>query len=248
MRKQSRDSILEPVAAYDRIASEFGLLTAERMPYLDAVDRLVVSDAPRDCRSLLDVGAGDGRRGLKIARACGVEQPVLLEPSAAMCEMCPSDATILQMRAELLSSLEGEFDLITCLWNVLGHIFPAASRVDVLRQLARLVSPQGRVFMDVSHRYNARHYGSLATAGRFLLDRVWPAESHGDVVVTWHQQGRRCSTRGHVFTAREVRSLCRKAGLVIESRLVVDYSTGELRRWSVGGNLFYVLRRSTSAP
>jgi hypothetical protein len=243
MRTPSRDSILEPVTAYDRIAPEFGLLAAERMPYLDAVDRLVVAGAPQDCRSLLDVGAADGRRGLKIARACGVEQPVLVEPSAAMCELCPSDATALHMRAESLSFLDGEFDLIICLWNVLGHIFPAASRVEVLQQFCRLLSPMGRVFMDVSHRYNARHYGSLATAGRFLLDRIWPAEDRGDVVVTWDQRGRPCSTRGHVFTDREVRSLCGVAGLVIERRLVVDYSTGELRRWSVGGNLLYVLRR-----
>lgn len=232
--------ILEPATAYDRIAPRFAMLAAERMTYLDAVDRLVVSGAPRDCRSMLDVGAGDGRRGLKIARACGVRHPVLVEPSAAMCEMCPADAKILNIRAESLSSLNGEFDLITCLWNVLGHIFPASARAEVLRQFSRLLSPAGRVFMDVNHRYNARHYGRIVTAGRFLLDRLLPDESRGDVVVTWDQ---RWSTQGHVFTGREVRALAGAAGLVIERRLVVDYSTGELRRWSAGGNLVYVLRR-----
>ena len=89
------------------------------------------------------------------------------------------------MRAEELHLVEAEFDVITCLWNVLGHIFPAASRAEVLRQFARLVSPQGRIFVDVHHRYNARHYGAIPTALRFLHDRLRWSETNGDVVVAW---------------------------------------------------------------
>jgi 2-polyprenyl-3-methyl-5-hydroxy-6-metoxy-1,4-benzoquinol methylase len=154
------------------------------------------------------------------------------------------------MRAEELHVVEPEFDVVTCLWNVLGHIFPGAARREVLHQFARLVSPEGRVFIDVQHRYNARHYGAIPTALRFLKDHLRWNETNGDVVVDWDVEQRRCTTRGHVFTHREFRSLVQLAGLSIENRLVVDYATGTCRRWSIEGNLLYVLRRtaSRSAP
>jgi hypothetical protein len=140
--------------------------------------------------------------------------------------------------------MEGEFSVITCLWNVLGHVFPAAGRVDALRQFARLVSPQGRIFVDVHHRYNARHYGSIPTVLHFLRDGLAWNESNGDVVVAWDVDGQQCTTRGHVFTHREFCSLAQAAGLNIESRFVVDYETGEYRRWSIQGHLLYVLGRT----
>jgi SAM-dependent methyltransferase len=233
--------ILDPVQAYDRIGPVFARIAEKRRSYLDSIDRLVISGIPSGSRSLLDVGAGDGGRARRIAQARDIAELVLVEPSVAM---QGGDATVRTMRAEELHSVEGEFDVITCLWNVLGHIFPAASRLEVLRQFARLVSPQGRVFIDVQHRYNVRHYGAIPTALRFLHDRLSWKDANGDVVVAWDVEDVRCATRGHVFTHREFRSLAQAAGLNIETRFVVDYATGEPRRWSIEGHLLYVLGRT----
>jgi 2-polyprenyl-3-methyl-5-hydroxy-6-metoxy-1,4-benzoquinol methylase len=232
----------DPVAAYDRIAPAFARLAEQRRPYLDRIDQLVLAEMPPGTRSLLDVGAGNGARARRIAETRGVAELVVLEPSLAMQGNGSANAKFWTMRAEELNSVQAEFDVITCLWNVLGHIFPASSRVEVLRQFGRLVSPTGRVFVDVNHRYNARQYGALPTAMRFLRDRVFPGERNGDVVVSWDVEGTRCRTAGHVFTRREFNSLCLSAGLQITKTFVVDYATGELRRWSSEGNLLYVLR------
>jgi 2-polyprenyl-3-methyl-5-hydroxy-6-metoxy-1,4-benzoquinol methylase len=238
--------MLEPVAAYDRIGPVFARIAEKRRPYLDAIDRLVISGIPPGSRSLLDVGAGVGRRARRIAQAREIEELVLLEPSVAMQGGNGLHAELRTMRAEELHLAEGEFDVITCLWNVLGHIFPSASRVEVLRQFARLVSPQGRIFLDVQHRYNARHYGAIPTALRFLHDHLRWNDTNGDVVVAWDVEQVHCTTRGHVFTDREFRSLAHQAGLTIENRFVVDYATGECRRWSFEGHLLYVLGRTAS--
>lgn len=192
---------------------------------------------------MLDVGAGDGARSRRIARAGSIAELVLLEPSRAMQRDHPADARVLTMRAEDLHSVEGGFDVITCLWNVLGHIFPRAGRAEVFRQFARLLSPQGRAFIDVSHRYNVRHYGMLPTARRFLRDRISRDEKNGDVLVAWHVEGIRSATVGHVFTHGEIQSLCQSAGLKVEKKFVVDYATGERRRWAFEGHLLYVLGR-----
>jgi SAM-dependent methyltransferase len=235
--------LLDPVAAYDRIAPVYACLAKQRGAYLDAIDRIVVSEIPPGSRSLLDVGAGDGARAGRIAEAAGLRDLILLEPSAVMRSHCPAQANIWDMRAEDLHCRQGSFDAITCLWNVLGHILPTAARVAVLRQFARLVPLEGRIFIDLNHRYNARHYGAVTTAARFLRDRVLPGDGNGDVRVTWNIEGHRVSTTGHVFTDREFTALCGAAGLGIEQRFVVDYASGALRRRSFEGNLLYVLRR-----
>jgi 2-polyprenyl-3-methyl-5-hydroxy-6-metoxy-1,4-benzoquinol methylase len=242
VENERTEGLLDPVAAYDRIAPVYARLADQRKAYLDAVDRVVVAEIPPGSRSLLDVGAGDGARARRIARAAGLQEVTLLEPSAAMRSQCPREAILWAVRAEELHRQQGSFDVITCLWNVLGHIFPSAARVEVLRQSARLSSPGGRIFIDMNHRYNARHYGAALTAMRFLRDRLSPRESNGDVTVTWNIEGHRCATTGHVFTHREFNALARAAGLDIEKRFAIDYASGRLRRRSCEGNLLYVLR------
>jgi 2-polyprenyl-3-methyl-5-hydroxy-6-metoxy-1,4-benzoquinol methylase len=216
------------------MAGSFARLSEERRAYLEAIERLIVAAIPPGSRRMLDIGAGDGRRALRIARAAGLEDVVLLEPGAEMRKNWPAGVTRWPIRAEELHSQSGQFDAITCLWNVLGHIFPAGARSEVLRQSARLLAPGGRIFVDVSHRYNARHYGLLPTAWRFVRG------GSGDVVVTWRPEG--VSTAGHVFTGREFAALCRAAGVAIERRFAVDYATGAVCRGSFQGHLLYLLR------
>ncbi len=236
---------LEPIAAYDRIAPVYPTLAAEHRAYLDAIDAIVVSGIPTGSRSLLDAGAGDGARARGIAHAAGLSDVTLLEPSAEMRRHWPTGAQGWTMRAEQLNSVAGEFDVITCLWNVLGHIFPAASRVEALRQFARMVAPGGKIFVDVNHRYNAARYGALPTMARVISDQVFPSDENGDVAVTWDISGIHCATVGHVFTHREFHRMAEAAGLTIAKRFVVDYKSGHRRQRSYQGNLLYVLRVAT---
>jgi SAM-dependent methyltransferase len=237
--------LLDPVSAYDRIAPQFASIADPRRAYLEQIDRLIVSEIPRWSRSLLDVGAGEGERGLRIAREAGLREVTLVEPSAAMRSKWPAGIQVLAIRAEELSSVAGNFDVILCLWNVIGHVFPAAERAEVLRQFARLASAGGRIFIDFNHRYNIRQYGLWPTLGRRLYDWIRP-ERNGDVTVAWTIGGVDCATRGHVFCNREVTRMIRAAGLQIERKYVVDYATGELCRRGFQGNPLYVLRPADS--
>jgi SAM-dependent methyltransferase len=246
---------LDPVAAYDRVARFYPKIAERRKRYLESVDALTVARIPAGSRTMLDVGAGDGKRALAIADKCGLDQVVLLEPSAEMIKQgVGGKARVWAFRAEDLgrddlgcAEPNRQFDVITCLWNVLGHIRPADQRVHILCQLERLLSPHGLLFLDVNHRYNARSYGLLRTAGRFLYDQLLPAASNGDVTVSWNLENLCCRTFGHVFTDRETRGLAREAGFAIGERVAVDYDNGEVKHWSWEGNLFYVLRRRSSA-
>ena len=152
------------------------------------------------------------------------------------------------MRAEDLHRQQAQFDVITCLWNVLGHILPFENRAEVLRQLARLLSPEGLLFIDVSHRYNARHYGALPTLFRLIRDAAFSSETTGDVTAHWDVNGVKYATNGHVFTDKEFRRLSQKAGLIIRKRFAVDYATGEVRRSKFSGHLLYVLQPASPRP
>ncbi|HLH01845.1 MAG TPA: class I SAM-dependent methyltransferase [Bryobacteraceae bacterium] len=235
---------LDPVAAYDLLAPSFSAVSKTRERYLRAIEDLIVSAAPKTAASMLDIGSGDGRRALQIARQLGIRRVTLLEPSATMRAHWPDDVEGWYVRVEELGSKAGNFDLITCLWNVLGHVFPTEARLHALEQMRRLLTANGRLFMDVSHRYNMLHYGRVRTLLRMLRDRFGQDWLSGDVSVRWEVAGGNVHAKGHVFTAAELEALARAAGLQIEHRFVVDYATGELRRSKYQGHLLYQCRRS----
>ncbi len=241
----SSDEVLDPVAAYDRIAPVFEEISLRREAYLRKIEELVVARVPANSQSLLDVGAGDGRRAIRIAREAGIHKTVLLEPSEKMLRGADARCEIWPIRAEALNGTVGEgrsFDVIICLWNVLGHI-RLQDRLSVLRELARLLSQDGVLFVDVNYRYNMGAYGLWRTVGRMVYDRFAPAQSNGDVLVSWELDGMGCTTYGHVFMQREMENLIAGAGLKITGKIFVDYGSGEVRRRGLQGNLFYVLRR-----
>jgi 2-polyprenyl-3-methyl-5-hydroxy-6-metoxy-1,4-benzoquinol methylase len=234
---------LDPVAAYDLIAWQFAAISNRRKPYLDAIDDLIVNRIPAGSKYLLDVGAGDGSRARKISSLAKIESTVLLEPSSVMSRKASGGQELWAVRAEdlVISEETPRFDVVTCLWNVLGHIRPAAARLTVLCKLRDLLIPGGRIFVDVTHRYNVRSYGAWITCCRFLKDVVMPREENGDVTARWSLPEVECSTYGHVFTNREILRLAREAGLKVEACLPVDYETGVPTRFLLQGNLLYEL-------
>jgi SAM-dependent methyltransferase len=233
-------------SAYDALAPHYREYSKARRAYLLAVDEIVVSRIAGRARSLLDVGAGDGARTDKIARACRVGRLVLAEPSPVMAGYCRGvrGAEVWQTGAEELPMPGEKFDAVTCLWNVLGHVGTHAKRLAALRRMRALLAEGGLIFLDVNNRYNARTYGRVKTAARALFDLVRPSETNGDVSFDWEVRGRRIRARGHVFTPVEVKSLISGAGLRVREMYVIDYGTGERRCFVFQGQLLFVLEHA----
>ena len=237
----------DPVAAYGRLASRYPAFADRRRRYLRAVEDLIVSRLPVSANSLLDIGAGDGARALRIAASAGIRRIVLVEPSSGMSRLVPSAAELWRLRAEDLNpaAVSERFDAITCLWNSLGHVPGDQNRRSALSSMAQILSPTGMLFLDVNHRYNAHGYGFSATCARWIQDLVRCDPRNGDVTASWRVGESRVSTYGHVFTHREVMRLAQFAGLQLEGRIVVDYENGSVRRLPWLGNLLYIFRRSS---
>lgn len=239
----SRNEMQQGGTSYQDLAPFFRSYSESRADYLEAVDKIVVESFPRGAASLLDVGAGDGVRALKIADSGNIERVVLVEPDLSMIGAGPALAgvEILNTAAEDLPAGKPEFEAITCLWNVLGHIETGEKRVIALKKMKSRLSEKGLIFVDVNNRYNASAYGWVKTFGRMFYDLVKPAETNGDVSYSWRVGGKTIQSRGHVFTPREMERLIGAAGLRVKNRFVIDYENGRRRRSVFRGQLLYLL-------
>lgn len=236
-------SLLTPVAAYDAFAPFYSGYASTRTPYLRKVEDVVIAYAP-GAGSLLDVGAGDGNRALRIAQAAKLARVVLLEPSAGMRAQCPPGIEVWPYSAAEIPDSRFQFDVITCLWNVLGHLEGPQQRTSALNQFRKMLSPQGMVFLDVNHRYNAESYGWNMTFLRMAGDFLLRSEKKGDVAVTWKAGEQIIHTTGHVFTHREIKRLVCSAGLKILRRWIISYETGRESKLPLRGHLLYQLARA----
>jgi SAM-dependent methyltransferase len=240
-RTQPRD-VLPPVAAYHLFAPWYQSYAATKQPYLRRIEHIIIDRLQQaQSRSLLDVGAGDGRRALRIARSANVRRSVLLEPSAGMRAQCREDVEIWPCTVQEIPARAPQFDAITCLWNVLGHLQNGPQRLLALSILRRHLSLGGSIFLDVNHRYNASAYGWCKTFSRILYDFISPSESHGDVIVSWTPAGLAIRTSGHVFTDAEMKQLVLRAGLKVVQRWVVHYESGAQPNLALRGHLLYQL-------
>lgn len=228
--------------AYDRLAPHYRAYARARAAYLEAVDRYVIENAPQGAR-LLDVGAGDGVRAAAIARAIAASHVVLCEPSERMASLCrlQSVARVWTHAAENLPQGEERFDVVTCLWNVLGHLPDRDARRKALAGMQRLLAPGGRIFCDVNNRHNARAYGPLRVIGRRMLDAIAPDDRRGDAEFEWHIGGERIPARGHLFTPGEMDAIVHEARLRVEQRIAIDYMTGSPSPRPWDGQLVYRL-------
>jgi 2-polyprenyl-3-methyl-5-hydroxy-6-metoxy-1,4-benzoquinol methylase len=233
-------NLLKPIEAYDALAPYYGSYVERRRSYLRIINDIVISRVGH-AASLLDVGAGDGSRAIEIGRSIEVGRIVLVEPSAGMRAYCPEGLEVLPCDVLEIPEDTPSFEVITCLWNVLGHIQEAQQRLQAFARLRTLLLPGGMIFLDVSHRYNAASYGWMKTVARLAGDIFFPSEKNGDVIVSWDAGGRRIHTQSHVFTHGEMKKLVGSAGLKILMRWVVNYETGAECGVPFGGHLLYQL-------
>jgi len=154
---------------------------------------------------------------------------------------CPKEVLIWGCSAAEIPPTTMRFDLITFLWNVVGHLQTSEARVSALAGARKLLTSRGAIFADFSNRYNAAHYGWRPTMRRFLYDRLFWSDTNGDVTVRWAGWGRSVQTFGHVFTPRELQALFRAAGLSVKKRWIVNYRDGATCRFPFSGHLLYQL-------
>jgi hypothetical protein len=240
---RAEEQFQDPVLAYDRLARAYAKIADKRKLYLAGVEREILARIPRESQSLLDIGAGDGSRALRLASAAGVSRIVLLEPSTQMLSARTEGVEIWRCRAEdLTNQPSGEkFDVTICLWNVLGHISGSAkvrrcaAFSSGFRKMA-VFSWTSTIVTMRAHTESFRPWLACCMTLCFLARRTAMSRRVGNL-------GPNASAPMATCSHREIVQLAESAGLKMEERIVIDYGDGRVRRSPFQGNLLYVFRR-----
>ena len=239
---------------YDCVAPYYRNISAERASYLAAVDNCIVQRVNGPVQGFCDIGAADGVRGLNLAKRLNAQRIYLCEPSPAMVQLCEQNSNaanygnvhIWQGTADHLPDSIGKFDVIVCLWNVLGHMADSKERVRSLKNMASMLAPGGKIFLDVNNRHNAAAYGAFRVFWRQVLDTVLFDEKRGDASYIVDLPNGQVEGMGHLFTPAEVGRLCKQAGLHVREFFSIDYKTGQANASKRLGQLFLMLENRDS--
>jgi hypothetical protein len=116
-------------------------------------------------------------------------------------------------------------DVVTALWNVLGHIAGEAARVRTLQRMRALAHEGGLVILDVNDPHDGTLYGRARAARNAVMD-VFQSAASGDFVNERPAVGHTVATTVHLFTVDELEGLLAVAGLGVIELSFFDYDTG----------------------
>lgn len=232
---------------YDRLAPYFSLYAKRKQLYLDSIDKIILSLVIRGGGSILDVGAGDGIRGNNIFKQLKFKKIIFVDSSSEMVYLCrkrfKKNVYKLDISSSGISVVRERFDIILCLWNVLGHIPTQRKRLKALINMKKLLKNNGKFFIDVSNRYNIAYYGWLNVVTNMVKDLIFHSEKNGEFAYNLRiNKLVSIPSSNYFFTPYEMKVLIEKAGLAIDRQLYVNYSTGFIENTFLKGSLFYVLK------
>jgi SAM-dependent methyltransferase len=238
-------AVADSAQSYDAFAKHYREYSEKKSPYISAVDRLIEEQFSTKVKSIFDFGCGDGVRGAALFKNLKAHELYAGDISKEMITRTQN----LRVAKEVwdLSSKDWEqknqrFDLIVSLWNVFGHIPTMQDRVEALNKMSRLLTPTGRICIDVNNRH-FEGYGKFKVQWRRLLDWIAPDFSRGDVHFKWNIDGKDFPAFGHLFTLAEINKLVELAGLKICVWRTVNYKSGIVSDKVTAGQHFLILSK-----
>ena len=224
---------------YNSIANTYSAQANERLPYLNAIEGLVIEKMKFCSNSnYLDIGSGDGRRALKIANTLKPSKLSLVDDSDGMLKLLDDKNVILHEISFFEFNSDEKYDLITCLWNVLGHFPSKKHRLEFFHKIESLLTKDGILFFDVNNRYNISFYGFENVMNNLVNDRS-DNDDNG-----WFSLGNEnAATRVYIHNPFDIDEYLEGTSLKLIDTLYVNYETGKLEKTFFEGQLFYVIGR-----
>lgn len=139
---------------------------------------------------------------------------------------------------------KGSIEVITCLWNVLGHVPSEQERRIALQRMEYFLTRNGTIILDVSNRYNMTHYGIRVVTGNIIKDIFRPYASHGDESYMIHVNKKvSIPSSCHFFSPFEIDALIKNTKLKIVGKKYINYQTGKLMPTFFQGHIVYILQK-----
>lgn len=227
------------VDLYNSIADYYQVYSEQRIGYLSSVNDIICKTAG-DRKRYMDVGAGTGRSSIIISRRVRAEQIVLLDNSERMLAKAPESETIRKVIASITDYCDPQkFDLITCLWNVFGHINGDAYRHKAIVNICNMLDDDGLVAIDVNNRYNVSHYGFKA-----FLKNVWNDLVHARRRGIFPLDFDGCLSEVYIHNPFEMERSAEKCGLRLRKKYYVNYEDGSIVKTLFSGQILYFFEKN----
>ena len=144
--------------------------------YIESINNLIFNYVSKPVNYYLDAGGGDGIRASAISKKINAKHTVLIDRSQSMIDLVKSKNFKYVSRIKIADfKYNQKFNLITCLWNVMGHIDSRKERLASLVNLRKLLSEDGLLIIDVNNRYNF-NYG-LVNVFKNIIKDIFPYNS-----------------------------------------------------------------------
>jgi SAM-dependent methyltransferase len=222
---------------YNAIAKDYDLLSNERMKYLNAIDDIIISDNKfKMIINYLDIGSGDGRRSIKIINSLNPISSTLVDDSSKMLNQIKLKKNLNLINNSFFDlETDDKFDLITCLWNVVGHIDSKMLRKRFFHLVEKKLNLEGVIYFDVNNRYNISQYGYSNVMKNLEMDFLYPSERNGVFNIGVGEK----KTTVFIHNPFEVADYIKDLKLEIQNIYFIDYNTGEIKDTFFEGQLLY---------
>lgn len=188
MKNFSENREIDSANLYDIWAEKYKSMSSKRESYLASIEKLVVESifskykGKATTLSLLDIGSGDGIRISRVINSLSNEFniiPTLVEPSENLRRICLEqlpNSEIISCNFESYDfNRDVKFDIITSLWNVIGHVNDP--QVFITKAVS-LMNNGSCLYLDANNRYNVSAYGLLNVANNLAKDIADPGARH----------------------------------------------------------------------
>ncbi len=223
---------------YDELAASF----AESRDYAHPGFARIREYLPRPCRSLLDIGCGEGRLGRYLHSVAAIERYCGVDFSAPLLERAgrTTAGEFFQIDFSQPGALRGlgHHPAVTCI-STLQHIPGRENRARLLAEMGERLEPGGVLVLAnwqfLDHDRQRRKIVDWAEAGMAATDL-----EEGDYLLNWE---RGAPGRRYVCLIDEFESarLAQQSGLTVIDQFRSDGREGDL-------NLYTILRHGASLP
>jgi trans-aconitate methyltransferase len=227
---------------YDKIAEQYNSIFKKRKKYLDSIDKIICHES-KNIDSYLDIGGGDGSRTKKISSCIDANFINIVEESKEMAGNFYNDYK--KGKIEIINqnffdfSTNKKYDLITALWNVMGHIISFEERIKFLKKTNELLSSKGIIILDINNRYNIKHYGIYSFLLNSLKSIIKKEPGWFNIEIN------KSKTPVYIHSLKEMKKLIKKANLSIDKLFVINYDTGTIYKYNLinkfKGQLLFIL-------
>ncbi len=228
---------------YNAFAQEYDVYAETKRLYLESVDAVIFSLA-KPAGFFVDIGCGTGKRTRKLGEKIHASRIIGVDNSPRMLKEAQINNAITVQQIDLANEpliFDEKAQMVSCLWNVLGHVGQEDVCIAVLKKIRELLDHDGVAVIDVNNRYNASQYTFQSVARNLMKDIVSPSFSNGNFSAKLPSD-ESIVTTVHIFSPQEMRRMLLASGFEIIQELYVDYNTGKHKKCWFSGQLVYVVK------